>query len=296
MSLAPRLLLVLLVALLPVSTSLTMPRRPEVSIPRPSFDGAREAMQRQGRAIKSYLPWYDAAKAAALGSMRVPVYAVGHAYTSGLDLLYSLPSNQPRGKKSAFEDEASEKRRAWMGFAAGGLCELASVGLAGLCTSLACAEVAARAAKVASGVLAAQLAECARLGSAAARLELDFHGHGARGVASAMARAGAEAAAAEPNDADEAHAHEHAPPHDDELHAHDHADYDHHHHHHHEHAEPGYEEEEEEREPPPSRRGGYEGDDHQDDPEPHETIPRAVDWMPMPPPKWRAVSSVVIWA
>ena len=274
------------IALLPLCTlALSLPRRSEIA--PPSLNGALAALQNQGRKI-THLSWFDDARAIAVSTMRVPSYALAHVYDSGIQLSRSLPSNRGEG-----QDEVLNNRRAWMGFAAGGICELASAGMAGLCASFACAELAVRSAKVASGVLAAQLAEGARFGGLVARRELE--GQGPRDVASAMAKAGAHAAMAEP--IDEHHAREHAPPPaaDDEYDD-NHDDYHHHHHHEHpphHHSDPHHSDEGRRREEP--EHDDAKERDYDDDGEPHETGPRAVDTLPLPPPKWRSCSSTVVW-
>ena len=93
-------------------------------------------------------------------------------------------------------DDSWERHRAWTGWVAGCVCSLASAAATGLCTWLACIELAARAGKVATGMLAAQLAAGAKFGGAAARRDV-----GALALPSALARAGAAAAAQEHLDA-----------------------------------------------------------------------------------------------
>lgn len=164
----------------------------EDSIP----DRLREAARQQADAVVTRMPPQarrnlHVATTMTLSTMRVPSHAVRAVYSGGVTLVRSLPRSD------------GEQQQAWMGFAAGGVCSLASVAACGFCAWLACVELAVRTAKIAAGVLAAQLSAGASFGAAAARR--DLHSHGAFG--SAMAQAGRAAAGAERADAEDEQGH-----------------------------------------------------------------------------------------
>ena len=124
------------------------------------FNGVRHGAM-AGGAIVDALPLLATAaeslRLLAVSTAVIPWAAVTAAGAS----LYEL--------SQSFPDGYDELQQAWFGMVGGVLCGAASAVAAGFCVWLGCIEFAARAAKSASGALAAQLAEGASFGSAAAR-------------------------------------------------------------------------------------------------------------------------------
>ena len=100
-----------------------------------------------------------------LTAMKRPRRAASAAVGSVTDLRHSLLLDS-RGALNA-----DARRRAWMGIAAGALCGVAAVAMAGLCVCLTTVELVARGATVVTSALSCELAAWARFGSAAGRGE-----------------------------------------------------------------------------------------------------------------------------
>ena len=158
----------------------------------PQFDGAATAAFLRDQTVKAGyalnglasqfppLAWLQQMLA---GTFRVPRHSAAATLNGCAELTRALPGQH-----------ADDKRQAWMGFVAGGVCSLASIAACGICAWLACLEIACRTGKTAVGALAAQLATGAHFGAMAARRELT---DGGGAMAAAIARAGAAAAAEE---------------------------------------------------------------------------------------------------
>lgn len=135
--------------------SLELPRFDSIPFPRVDFDEWPAATSNGARAL-----WQLAVSTAV-----IPYAALSASFAGCSELVHSLPIHTAHGLSG------EQLRRAWFGVVAGAACGTIALVAAALSAWLGAIEFAARAGKSAFGAIAAQLAEGAHFGSAAARGE-----------------------------------------------------------------------------------------------------------------------------